>query len=242
MSDTINCKNCATPVIDKFCSNCGQPKILKRVDGHYLAHEIQHILHFEKGIFYTIKELLIRPGKNTREFITDNRDRLVKPIAFIVITSLIYSTISHFFHVEEEYVSHKGLEKSAISKIFAWVQGHYGYANIIMGVFIAFWVKLFFRKYNYNFFEILILLCFVMGLSMLIFSVFTIAEALLHVKVMQIAGIIYIIYSTWAIAQFFDGKKISNYVKSLIAYLLGLLSFSVVALLLGVLIDVAVKH
>jgi len=240
--DTITCKNCTSPVTDKYCSNCGHARSLKRVDAHYVSHEIQHLLHFEKGILYTVKELLIQPGRSIREFITDNRERLVKPIVFIIITSLIYSSINHFFHVEEAYINYTGPKKSAIFQIFDWVESHYGYANIIMGVFIAFWLKLFFRKYNYNFFEILILLCFVIGMEMLIFSVFAVVEALLKIKLMQIATIICMAYCTWAIAQFFNGKKVSDYLKSFFAYLLGLLTFSVAALLLGVLIDMLIKH
>lgn len=242
MLDTITCKNCTSPVTDKYCSNCGHARSLKRVDAHYVSHEIQHLLHFEKGILYTVKELLIRPGRSIREFIADNRNRLVKPIIFIIITSLIYSTVDHFFHVEEGYVSYKGMENSAITKIFTWIQNHYGYGNIIMGVFIALWLRLFFRKYNYNFFEILILLCFSMGIGMLVFSVFTIAEALLKIRLMPIAGAIGVVYCTWAIVQFFNGKKISDYVKALFAYILGSMTFMVAALLLGVLIDVVVKH
>jgi hypothetical protein len=238
----VNCRNCTNLITDNYCSSCGHPKTLKRVDGHYVAHEIQHILHFEKGILYTIKGLLIQPGKNIREFITDNRDRLVKPIIFIIITSLIYSSINHFFHVEEGYVSYNGEKASATTQIFAWVQNHYGYANIIMGVFIAIWVKLFFRKYDYNFFEILILLCFIMGMGMLIFAVFTIAEALLKISLMQIAAVIGIAYCTWAIAQFFNTRKLSGYVKSFFAYMLGMLTFSLTALLLGFLIDLFIKH
>ncbi|RYU92587.1 DUF3667 domain-containing protein [Mucilaginibacter terrigena] len=238
----MNCKNCASPVIDNYCSACGHPRLLKRVDGHYIIHEIQHILHFEKGILYTVKGLLTHPGKNIREFITENRNRLVKPIIFIIITSLIYSTINHFFHVEEGYVNYGGKKDSATTQIFAWVQSHYGYANIIMGVFIALWARLFFRKYNYNFFEILILLCFVMGMGMLLFSVFTIAEVLSHTKLMQVSSYIVIAYCTWAIAQFFNGKKVVSYVNSFFAYLLGMLTFALAALLIGFLVDAVFRH
>ncbi|GAB3919910.1 hypothetical protein GCM10028827_00730 [Mucilaginibacter myungsuensis] len=216
--------------------------MLKRVDGHYVSHEIQHLLHLEKGILYTVWELLVRPGRNVKEFITDNRSRLVKPIIFIIITSLVYSTISHFFHVGEGYVSYQGQATSSAAKMFAWVEGHYGYSNIMMGIFIALWLQLFFRRSGYNFFEILILLCFAMGMGMLIFALFVIAEALLKIPAMQIAAVIGIAYCTWAIGQFFNAKKISAYLKAFFAYLLGMVTFSAVILLLGALVDVLIKH
>lgn len=79
---------------------------------------------------------------------------------------------------------------------------------IIMGVFIAFWLKLFFRKYDYNFFEILIMLCFVMGIGMLIFSVSTLFEGLTKLNSMTVSGIICISYFTWAIVNSLTKRKL----------------------------------
>ena len=238
----MNCKNCSAEVNQNYCPNCGQPTKLKRIDGKYIMHEIKHILNFERGILFTVRELLLRPGENVRNFISENRIRLVKPIVFIIVTSLIYSLINHFFHIEDGYVKFDETKQSATGLIFQWVQDHYGYANIIMGIFIAFWTKLFFRKYNYNFFEILILLCFVMGIGMLIYSVFALFQGLIHIDLMQIASIVGIIYSAWAIGQFFDKSKFSNYVKAFFSYLLGFLTFSLTAILIGTLIDLIIKN
>ncbi|WP_316776736.1 DUF3667 domain-containing protein [Pedobacter antarcticus] len=237
----MNCRNCSNMVNGNFCCNCGQPVQIKRVDSHYILHEIQHILHFEKGTLYTVKELLIRPGKNIREFIADNRSRLVKPIIFIIITSLIYTVIVHYFHIEEEFIGYSNSEKTTTSSIFEWVQNHYGYSNIIMGICIAFWLKLFFSKYNYNFFEILILLCFVMGMGMLIFSAFAILEEFTKLSLNKISGIVAVSYCTWAIGQFFNPKDLLSYLKALISYILGILTFSISAMLLGFLIDLFIK-
>jgi len=86
----MNCKNCNSKVDAEYCSKCGHPTVLKRIDGKYVIHEIEHLLHFERGILYTIKELLIKPGKNIRNYLSENRSRLVKPIIFFIVTSLIY--------------------------------------------------------------------------------------------------------------------------------------------------------
>jgi hypothetical protein len=242
LTNVINCKNCNNTVDNNFCGNCGQPIQIKRVDKHYFFHEIWHVLHFEKGIFYTIKELLIRPGQNVRKFITEDRSRLVKPIIFIVTTSLIYTVINNLFHIEEGYVNFKDTEQSVTKLIFNWIQGNYGYANIIMGVFIAFWIKVFYKKYDYNFFEILILLCFVMGIGMLIFSVFALFEGLTKLNLMKISGMIGISYCVWATGQFFDQKRVINYIKAIASYILGMLAFFISAMLLGFFIDIFIKH
>lgn len=237
-----NCKNCDLEVAQNYCPNCGQPAKIKRIDSHYIIHEIEHVLHFERGILYTIRELITNPGQNIRNYISENRSRLVKPIIFIIITSLIYSLINHFFHIEDGHVKPDGAKESTTALIFKWVQGHYGYANIIMGMFIALWLKLFFRKYGYNFFEILILLCFVMGMGMLFLTVFEIFQGLIHFNLMQIAAFIGIAYCTWAIGHFFDKKKWLNYAKAFVSYMLGMITFWLSARLIGTLIDLVMKH
>ncbi|MDF7822086.1 DUF3667 domain-containing protein [Runella sp. MFBS21] len=238
----MNCKNCNTEVTLNYCPNCGQPKNLKRIDGHYIIHEVEHVLHFERGILFTIRELITNPGHNIRSYLSENRSRLVKPIIFIIITSLIYSILTNFFHIEDNYVKFEGDKLSTPVKIFKWIQEHYGYANIIMGVFITAWLKIFFRKFHYNFFEILILLCFVMGMAMLIFALFSLLQGISNINLMNIGGIVGVVYCTWAIGQFFGKGKIINYVKAFFAYILGLLTFCLLAILLGVLIDMMIKH
>lgn len=53
----MNCINCNTEVNSKFCPDCGQPKILKRINGHYIVHEIEHVLHFERGNYILLENL-----------------------------------------------------------------------------------------------------------------------------------------------------------------------------------------
>ncbi|WP_083732997.1 zinc ribbon domain-containing protein [Spirosoma montaniterrae] len=236
----VVCRNCGAEVTQNYCPNCGQPVQLKRIDGHYIAHEIQHVLHFEKGILYTVRELLINPGRNVRHFLTDNRSRLVKPVIFIIVTSLIYTLVLHFFHIEDAYIKFRGGEgerKSITLTFFKWVTEHYGYANIMMGVLIALFLKLFFRKADYNFFEILILLCFTMGMNMLILAVFALIQGIVHANLMGVGAILGFAYCTWAIGQFFGKGTAVNYLKAFAAYLLGFMIFIFMILGVGLSLD-----
>ncbi|WP_264524252.1 DUF3667 domain-containing protein [Flavobacterium sp. N502536] len=238
----MNCLNCNTELNSNFCPDCGQPKTLKRINGHYIVHEIEHVLHFERGILYTIKELIINPGQNIRNYLTENRSRLVKPIIFIIVTSLIYSVSNHFFHFQDGYMNYLDSQKTTTSTILKWVQVNLGYSNIMMGIFIALWTKLFFKKRDYNIFEILILLCFVMGIGMLIYAIFGLVYGLTHLNIMQFAGIAAFIYFTWAIGNFYDRGKASSYIKAFFAYILGMITFSLAIMIVGTLIDLVIKH
>ncbi len=236
-----NCKNCTTAITGKYCSNCGQPAQLKRIDAHYILHEIEHVLHFERGILYTMRELLLHPGKNIRAYLSENRSRLVKPILFIVMSSVIYTLVSHFFHIEDGYINYTEVKESSITVMFGWIQSHYGYANIIMGVFIAGWLKLFFRKYNYNLFEIVILLCFLIGMGMLMLTLGALIEGITKISMMKSFTVVIIAYTVWAIGQFFDKKKPLSYIKAFFSYMLGLLTFGIAIVFLGIAIDLIFK-
>jgi hypothetical protein len=235
--DFEQCKKCEAELTDNFCSKCGNPKILSKIDGKYIISEIISVINFDKGIFYTIKELLTKPGENVQKFIHSDRKRLVKPIIFLIICSLIYTITQQILRFEDGYVNAGGFGDSALTSVTEWIQKNYGYANILMSIFIAFWIKIFFKKYKYNFFEIIILLCFVMGIAMLIYTTFGIIESITKIRILNFAGIIGIIYTSWAIGQFFDKNKKMNYLKGLIAYLLGMVSFYFLAIILGLGID-----
>ncbi len=238
----MNCKNCNTEINQNFCPQCGQPAKPNRIDGHYVQHEIEHLLHFERGILYTLRELIIRPSQSIKQFITDDRNRLVKPIIFVIITSLIYSFVNSIFHVEVGFIHIREEKQTAIGAIFKWAEGHYGYANLFFGIFIAAYAKLLFRKYGYNFFEILILMCYVLGVQMLIFSVFTLISSTIKLKLMVFAVIISLFYTVWVISHFFDKTKILNYFKALFTYFAGMATAAGFLILVGMLIEVIKKR
>ncbi len=232
------CSFCNQPVSGSFCSQCGKPLKLKRINNQYILHEISTVLNLDKGFFYTIREVMLRPGHNVRKFIQEDRNRLVKPIVFLLLCSLIYSLSQQIFHFEDGYIDVE-LNQTAVTRIFQWTQDNYGYANIIMSLFIGAWLKLLFRKSTYNIYEILILIFFVMGVSMLIFSIFGIAESLLQFPLIQYGAIIAFVYCTWAIGKFFAPTRFITYIKSFFAYFLGYISFTFLAILVGILLELA---
>jgi len=235
-----NCKKCDNEFLGNYCSNCGNPLTLTRINGKYIIKEIGSVLNFDKGILYTIRELIFRPGISIRKFIQEDRNRLVKPIIFLILCSIIYTLAQHFLHFEDGYLSAE-TGNSAVIKILEWIQSNYGYANIFMGFFIGLWTKILFRKSGFNFYEILILIFFTMGIDMLFYTIFGIAESLTNLKVLHIGSIIGVIYSTWAIGRFFNKNKVSSYIKGFFSYFLGWMTSIILVTIIGVLIDLITK-
>lgn len=91
MSDAGKCANCAR-VMDgpeqKFCPACGQPTPAHRIDWHFLGHELEHsVLHMDRGVLYSLKELMLRPGHLMRGYLEGQRAKQVKPLLLLMITA-----------------------------------------------------------------------------------------------------------------------------------------------------------
>ena len=213
-------------------------KGLKRIDGHYISHEISHLLHFEKGFFFTLKNLLLKPGKSIREFLFEDREKYVKPVLFLIFTSVIFTITLHLLHSNFSFFNIDNIEplkgKLRSKEIGEWTDSHIGYSQLLMGIFIAFWTKIFFKNYEYNIYEILILLSYVLGEALFILAGLILLAVIFKSGFLATFGvIIYFVYIIWAIGQFFGEKKAASYVKSSLAYFLGNVTY------LGVLILIA---
>jgi hypothetical protein len=132
-------------------------------------------------------------------------------------------------------ISIGGIDVYGIEIIFRWMAENYAYSLILTGLLMAFWLKIFFKNYGYNLFEIFILLCFVSGISTLILSVGIILQWFTKIEIINnIAGL----YMIWAVGHFFDKKKVASYAKTLLSFILGNIVFVAFIVGVGFLIDI----
>ncbi|OAQ39118.1 hypothetical protein A5893_10635 [Pedobacter psychrophilus] len=241
------CKNCNEIFTGSYCNTCGQAAKLKRIDKHYISHEVFHLFHFEKGFFYTAKEMLIRPGETAREFIGENRSRLMKPVAFLILTALIFTLTAYLTHADQFY-NQQTKDFSKASKAYAqmlnWLIIHHNYGNLLSGFFTAISCALLYKKEKHNFYETLIMVCFVIGLNTLLLSVGNLLYGVIKELWMNtLITTATFIYTTWAISQFYYNKlkKVSGYLKAVFAYILGQSLMHICLLIIGITIDSVIK-
>lgn len=234
------CKRCNEKINGKFCSECGLRFDLVKINRHYLVSEIMSVLNFEKGIFYTLKELILRPGISIRRFLSKDRSRIIKPVIFILVCSLVFTLAQNYFQFKITLGTLGTLNEDGEPKInsaYDWMDKNYGYASIFLSFFVAKWIMILFKNHEYNYFEILILVFYIIGVTTIVHSVFGIIQSMTDLKIMLIGGFLGLAYSTWAIGKFFQFRKTSSYIIGLIAYFLGFISFTLIMNLIGILID-----
>lgn len=96
---TNRCLNCDKELSDKFCSGCGQKADTHRISlKHFFFHDVLHgAFHIEKGMLFTAKEAMVRPGKAALDYIAGKRIRYYNVFYLILITAGFMLFIRHFF-------------------------------------------------------------------------------------------------------------------------------------------------
>ena len=238
------CQNCNQDITNNFCSNCGIPTHLEKIDRNYALKEFVNLFGFEKGFLYTIKELLLRPAETTHTYLSKNRHKYTKPLTFLLATSALYTLLVHYLHADSVLVEKMAKTNQNLhgQSGLQWMQDNYGYANILSGIFTAYFLKKFFKKYNYNFYEIVVHLFFVTGEGMIILLLMPINTKFLHsVWIESLLSVFAYLYIAWALGQFFE-KKFSSYVKAFVAYMLGLLVLGIILAIFGAVYELIVKR
>ncbi len=170
------CLNCGKELTDKYCSGCGQKADTHRITfKNFVFHDLLHgTFHLERGIFFTAKEALIRPGKAALDYIAGKRKRYYNVFLLILLAAGLLLFVRHFYAetllgetVEKDY-SHLNSASQALNKLFAQK------SKIIILLFVPFAALnsyVLFRRKKLNFPEHAILSGMIL-LGMILISLF----------------------------------------------------------------------
>ncbi|MFV0417797.1 MAG: DUF3667 domain-containing protein [Dysgonomonas sp.] len=202
------CKNCENMVNGAYCSHCGQSVHTGRINFHYVLHELQHsILHVDKGIFYTIKELIIRPGYAIRDYLSGKRVGHFKPFSFVIILGAIYGFLVHFFNLYPEVHIFSDVTVGTVDKnrvMFEWMYAHYSLIMFVIIPVSALSSYLVFRKSGYNYMEHVIIYSYITGIHIIILmAIYPLYYLTMSSVVYFVTFIVTYFYNVWVLAQLF---------------------------------------
>ena len=91
MPEATGCANCGRAIDgaeQKFCPACGQPTPASRIDWRFMWNEFEHgVLQMDRGILYSLKELMLRPGRLMRDYLEGRRARQARPFPLLMVTA-----------------------------------------------------------------------------------------------------------------------------------------------------------
>ena len=162
MNHAEYCLNCNYETIGKFCHTCGQKTDTHRITAkHFFMHDLLHgVWHIEKGILFTLKQALLRPGQAALEYISGKRIKYYNVFYLIlVIIGLTLLANNLYDDMQFEYFNIKELPSTSqhgkdIDKFLR------DYAKIIIYAFVPLFALnsfLLFRRKKLNFSEHLII-------------------------------------------------------------------------------------
>jgi Protein of unknown function (DUF3667) len=233
------CKNCSYPTDNNYCPQCGQKTSVSRFSMKHLLEDFIHgFFHVDHGIFFTAKELAIRPGTMLRNYLTGQRIKYFNPFTFILIFGGISAMLLKQLHWQSLFVdlgifTNKNVDKEVWNSSIK----HFSLrllASIPLYTFVS-W--LFYYQKKLNFSEHLIINTYLRGESSLIMLIIAPLTILVHGSIiildikLAFYGIV-LIYFGWAYASLFNEKvNFRGFIKGCIcAFLASLLELGLLNL------------
>lgn len=227
----MSCKNCGHELEGEFCINCGQSSKVSRIRYKYVLAEIPNsLLQIDHGFFYTVKELFSRPGHSLREFMAGKRKSHYKPLAFLLITSTLYTFVNYFIGITDVPIIDFKAENADIEyikNILDWLSENQTYGSLISLPLFALASYIAFIKSKYNYFEHFVLNMYIVGQQTLIHTFFILLP-IDNNGIGTLAFLTPIAFSFWTYTQFFNHEKFfKKMLRFILMYLIMAVLFTI---------------
>lgn len=228
------CKNCEHVFEGNFCNHCGQKSKTERLDFHYLQDEIKYtFLHINKGLLYSVKQLIIRPADTVREFIEGKRIGHYKPILLLVVLAGVNGLLYHYFiNIGDIFKESKaimiggsnGQNEDITKEVMDWIYAHYSLFEIVQLPFVSLASYLSFKKYGYNYIENIIINSFAASqrlvYSIIIFPLIYLASKTSHfILITNLVSLPVFFISIWFYIKLFKNKVIGDVIVRLLLFM-----------------------
>lgn len=104
------CKNCEAVLTGPYCSQCGQKALAERITlGYIIRSFVEAITNLEQGFWYTMRELISRPGVVAAEYLEGKRQRYFHPVRYllILVTAVtVVSLASGVYDLQQNEIQH----------------------------------------------------------------------------------------------------------------------------------------
>lgn len=164
------CLDCGREVPDRFCGHCGQ-------DAHHthrftmrylLLHDLPHsVWHVDRGILYTLRHMLTRPGYAIADYLAGRRARHFRPVTYLLLIGGLGALLMSGLDIEPIPPSRAAeMPKVMVLAMDKYMTVVYKYPSFLYTVLLplnALVALLLLRATRYNYAEMLISQAFISG-------------------------------------------------------------------------------
>ena len=209
------------------CTECEHDSALPRIDRQYFLKELNN-KWLEKTVHNTILGLFVAPGKVVYQYINYDREQIIKPIAYLLLMSVIFLWSLNQFDKNFD----KSLEiASDLKKNMHWIQ-------FIQAIFMA-WVmaRWTYKDSGYNFYECAVLTTYLQAQIFLLTAILMSLSIFVgHIEwLLNFSIVPEFLYTFWGITQFFHASNANDYKKAIFTLLANLGFFLILVVFIALL-------
>lgn len=232
------CINCGQEVTSNFCPNCGQKASIKRLNVSSLWMDFQSRIYGFDGVFpRTIRDLTIRPGYVTEQFIKGNRISYVGPVGYfflLVAISLLLMQITELdFYQMVKSTAPVALEQSSKQENFSKLIIDFVYSNFRLFRFglipvTSLWIWILYKKQGYNFIESSVPAFYAQGHLEILFIINILLLYFFGFHFNQLAFVIEPAYYGLLFATWGHTPKVRSFLRGVLVWILSYITFVII--------------
>ncbi|SHL13002.1 DUF3667 domain-containing protein [Hymenobacter psychrotolerans] len=212
------CLNCGTALHDRFCAHCGQPANTHRLTMAHWLHDIPHsIWHVDKGLPYTLGQMLRRPGPALRRYLAGQRVPFFRPLTYVLLITGLITFCYVVLHLRP-YNTHDPSIPPAVQamqeRFLQFFSRYINWFTVALLPLTALVARLCLRRGGFNYAEALTITTYVTGtyhfLTLLVLPVLYLLNGTQQGQ--QVMGGLLLVsfaYQTWAYASLLQGTSLS---------------------------------
>ena len=244
-ADAQVCLNCNYPVPDRYCGHCGQ-------DAHHthrltlrdMPHDVLHsIWHVDKGILYTLKTMVRRPGFTIRAYLAGKRVDHFRPLSLLFLITGVYALLFSLLRIDmmppkdpnmpEVVHQMQASFTTFFMKYLAWCY----LATVPMWALAA---HLFLRRGGYNYAECLIIASFITAINnfitLLLLPVSYVYSGTPQIQTFSFYAVLLVMgYASWAYGSLLNHtttSRLGRLWRGFMTFMVGYVMLTIVAVVL----------
>ena len=215
MQDATSCANCDRTIdgaAQAFCPVCGQPTPVRRIDMAFIRQQLQRdVLSVDRGLLFTLRSLVLRPGHMLREYLGGRRASYVKPLVLLMLTTALLLFVSHMAGSEpmsaEPVFEESAGQRKMREAVVGWINANLALVTLVLLPIEAAAFKLAFRRFReVNYAEWLVIMAYLTAMTSLLWTVLLLVQPWFGVAGFSLAVMLAMLaYMIFGLMQFFAG-------------------------------------